>query len=102
MLEPVKPQEESNRLSALCNLHMLDTLPEERFDRITRSVQRMFGVPIALISLIDDTRQWFKSRQGLAVAETVRRISFCAHTILIDKPFIVEDASADTRFGRFI
>lgn len=77
---------------------ILDTPPEERFDRLTRLTRRTFNVPVALISLVDSDRQWFKSRQGLAVVETARDISFCGHAILSDGAFVVPDASEDDRF----
>lgn len=95
---PPLPANEANRLNTLRSLHILDTPPEERFDRITRIAQRLFGVPITLVSLIDAERQWFKSRQGLAVCETSRDVSFCGHAILGDSPFIVSDALLDERF----
>lgn len=98
MLEPPKPSDEIERIAALCRLHVLDTPSDERFDRIARVAQRMFHVPIALITLVDNERQWFKSRAGLAVAETPRNVSLCGHAILDDRPFIVNDAHADERF----
>jgi two-component system sensor histidine kinase/response regulator len=98
MLEPRIPLDEKERLQDLCNLLVLNTVPEERFDRVTRCAQRLFGVATTLISLVDSDRQWFKSRQGLDVTETPRNISFCGHAILSDLPFIVEDASIDSRF----
>lgn len=98
MLEPVKPPEEELRLQELCGLGILDTPQEDRFDRITRTACRVFSVPIALISLVDSERQWFKSRQGLDVAETERRISFCGHAILQEEAFVINDASLDSRF----
>lgn len=78
---------------------ILDTPPEERFDRVTRMARRLFGVPIALISLVDENRQWFKSCFGLDVSETERRISFCAHAILLDGALVIEDALQDERFA---
>jgi len=99
MLEPIKPQEELARVTELHDLCVLDTAPEERFDRLTRIAQRLFGVNIALVSLIDHDRQWFKSRQGLDVLQTPRNISFCGHAILSDAPLVVEDAAADPRFA---
>ncbi|NDP61289.1 ATP-binding protein [Polaromonas sp.] len=99
MLEPIKPQEELARVTELHDLCVLDTAPEERFDRLTRIAQRLFGVNIALVSLIDHDRQWFKSRQGLDDLETPRNISFCGHAILSDAPLVVEDASVDPRFA---
>ena len=98
MLQPATPNDEVQRLEELCSLAMLDTPQEERFDRITRTAQTMFSVPIALISLIDHDRQWFKSRQGLAAEQTPRHISFCGHAILEDSAFIVENADVDPRF----
>ena len=99
MLAPPIPNDEVERIAALCRLHILDTPPEERFDRITRTAQRLFGVPIALVSLIDRERQWFKSRVGLEEVETPRQVSFCGHAILADGPFIVKDTASDPRFA---
>ena len=76
MRTPPLPEDELARLAALHCLGLLDSPAEERFDRITRLTQRLFGVPIALISLVDRDRQWFKSRQGLAAEQTSREISF--------------------------
>lgn len=89
---------ENRRLTALKRLGILDTPPEERFDRLTNIVRRIYQVPISLISLIDDDRQWFKSSQGLELEETPRELAFCDHTIRQDNLFIVEDASTDIRF----
>lgn len=99
MKTPEVPAEEAERLMALQALCVLGTPPEERFDRITRLVQRLFGVPIALVSLVDADRQWFKSRQGLDATETPRDVSFCGHAILAPDPFYVPDALADERFA---
>jgi len=77
----------------------LDTEAEPRFDRITRLARAVARVPIALISLVDAQRQWFKSRQGLDQRETAREVSFCAHAILADEPLIVPDAREDARFA---
>lgn len=98
MLPPAMPIDEVQRLEELCSLGVLDTSSEERFDRITRTAQAMFSVPIALISLIDHDRQWFKSRQGLSAEQTPRNISFCGHAILDDAAFVVENADIDPRF----
>lgn len=92
-------EDERERLNALRQLCLLNTLPEERFDRLTRLAQQMFHVPIALISLVDAERQWFKSCQGLAVSETSRDISFCGHAILGSEIFSITDARADPRFA---
>ncbi len=99
MEEPHLPPDEPERLAALRMLEILDTPAEERFDRVTRMARRLFDVPIALVSLVDEKRQWFKSSQGLLVNETPRAVSFCAHAILGDGPFVVPDASEDVRFA---
>lgn len=96
---PRKPVDEQQRLQALYDTDLLDSLAEERFDRITRLVQRFFAVPIALVSLVDSERQWFKSKQGLAACETGREISFCGHAILSPEIFVVADAALDPRFA---
>lgn len=98
MQAPAKPVDEGKRLETLRALKILDTSPEERFDRLTRLAKRLFGVPISLISLVDDERQWFKSSVGLAASETPRDISFCGHAILGDQVFLVPDAALDERF----
>lgn len=90
--------DEKNRLESLRALKILDTASEERFDRLTRLAQYMFNVPIAVVSLVDEDRQWFKSACGLDVSETSREISFCGHAILGDEPLIVHDATKDERF----
>ena len=99
MEEPQIPGDETQRLRALQCLSVLDTLPEERFDRITRLVVRLFGAAIALVSLVDRERQWFKSVQGLDATETGRNISFCGHAILSEGPLIVPDSLLDPRFA---
>ena len=99
MIEPLKPQDELARVTELHDLCVLDTPPEERFDRLTRTAQRLFDVSIALVSLIDHDRQWFKSRQGLDALETPRNISFCGHAILGQDALVVEDAALDLRFA---
>lgn len=98
MSAPAFPSDEFERLEALHASGLLDTPTEERFDRITRLAQRFFDVPIAVISLVDRDRQWFKSRQGLDVCETNREISFCGHAILDSKVFVIPDATRDERF----
>lgn len=92
-------QSEQQRLATLYALGILDTPAEERFDRITRLAQRIFGVPISLVTLIDAERQWFKARRGLAMAETPRAMSFCAHAMQEDDVMQVTDASVDPRFA---
>lgn len=98
MVEPPFPLDETTRLISLHSLRILDTAPEERFDRITRMAQKLFKVEICLVSLVDSNRQWFKSKQGLDASETSREISFCGHAILNDVVFLVNDASTDPRF----
>ncbi|MDH5631525.1 MAG: PAS domain S-box protein [Gammaproteobacteria bacterium] len=77
----------------------MDTASDERFDRLTRLAQQLFDAPIALITLVDARRQWFKSAQGLSVSETGRDISFCGHTILSDDILEIQDARLDERFA---
>lgn len=93
------PADEARRLQVLIDLDLLDSPPDERFDRITRLAARLFDVPTALISLIDAERQWFKSRVGLTLDQTPRSSSFCAHAILQDDVMVVTDACRDERFA---
>ncbi|GKT14161.1 GAF domain-containing protein [Acidovorax sp. SUPP2522] len=99
-MTPARPPEnEAQRLRALQALMLLDTPPEERFDRFVRFAAEQLDAPIALMSLIDGQRQWFKSRVGLDVPQTSRDMSFCAHAILQPDLFVVEDANLDARFA---
>ena len=98
MLKPATPANERQRLQTLRDLKLLDTPPEERFDRVTRLAKQVFGTDIALVSLVDADRQWFKSRQGLDATETPRDISFCGHAILDDRILVVNNATEDERF----
>ncbi len=98
MMAPEIPHNEAARLDTLRALKILDTSREERFDRLTRLARRVLDVPIALVSLVDEERQWFKSCIGLDASETPRNISFCGHAILGDDAFIVEDTTDDERF----
>jgi len=98
MLAAPKPENESARVATLRTLRILDTPPEERFDRLTRLARYMFDIPIALVSLVDENRQWFKSCAGLEARETTRDVSFCAHAILNDDILLIPDARADSRF----
>ena len=82
-------EQESQRLCALFATGVLDTAPDERFDRITRLVAQFFSMPIALISLIDEQRQWFKSRYGLSARETPRSQAFCAHVVAAGRLLII-------------
>lgn len=99
MIPAALPTDEAGRLRALRGMTILDSESEERFDRLTRLAQSLFEAPIALVSLVDAERQWFKSRQGLAAPETSREVSFCAHAILGDDVFVVPDATLDPRFA---
>ncbi|MDO9184878.1 MAG: PAS domain S-box protein [Bacteroidia bacterium] len=92
------PENEEYRLDALLKYNILDTLPEDEFDRLTQLASIICGVPIALISLIDENRQWFKSKVGLDAQETPRDISFCQYSIGGNSIFEVEDATKDERF----
>ena len=98
MTKPPIPADESRRLETLRKLNLLDTPAEERFDRVTRLARRVFEVPIAILSLIDADRQWFKSRQGLDTAQTPRDASFCGHAITDDRVLVINDALEDERF----
>ena len=98
MQKPPRPADEPDRLQALRQLLILDTPPEERFDRLTTFAAQEFDVPMVLLSLIDDERQWFKSRVGMDQCETSRGISFCGHAILQDDIMVVPDAHQDIRF----
>ncbi len=93
------PDNEFERLRALQLMQVLDTPADPRLDKLTRLVQKVFEVPIALVSLVDENRQWFKSRCGLDIEETPREVSFCGHTILKDDVFVVEDTHSDPRFA---
>lgn len=99
MLIPATPDDEAERLAALYRLLILDTPPEERFDRIVGFAAAEFAVPVALITLVDSERQWFKARVGTALCETGRDVSFCAHAILEGGLFVVNDAQRDVRFA---
>jgi GAF domain-containing protein len=99
---PVKtaplPDNEAERLRALREILILDTPPEERFDRLTTFAAEEFDMAITTVTLIDADRQWFKSRVGLDPCETSRDVAFCAHTIHLPDVMVVEDALQDERF----
>lgn len=92
------PANDVERVQALHDLRILDTAPEPRFDRFVEMMQSIFDVPIALISLVDTDRQWFKAKVGLDVCSTDRDISFCGHAVAEDKQLIVPDTRLDGRF----
>ena len=95
---PVMPENEAARLEALHRYRILDTEPERSFDDLTLLASHICGTPMALISLVDADRQWFKSRIGIPISETARAVSFCAHAINHRDLFIVPDARHDERF----
>ena len=98
MREPALPENETARLVALRELGILDTAPAVEFDRVVALAAEIFQVPIALISLVDADRQWFKAQFGLDTSQTGRDISFCGHAILQDETMVVSDALLDSRF----
>lgn len=98
MIAPLIATNEPLRLAALHATDLLDSPVEERFERITRLAQTLFNVPIVAVSLVDEDRQWFKSRIGLDAPETPRAVSFCGHAIQSSEIMIVSDALEDERF----
>jgi hypothetical protein len=92
-------QDEERRLASLHDLGILDTPPEERFDRITRLAASVFKVPMAIVSLVDRERQWFKSTYGLDITETSRETSFCAHAVASREVLVIPDTFQDPRFS---
>lgn len=99
MEKPPIPSNEGLRLETLRALNLLDTPPEERFDRLTRMAKRIFGMSMALVTFVDQKRQWFKSADGMPVRETSRDVSFCAYAILSDSGMVVFNALDDQRFA---
>ena len=98
MTAPI-PHSEKKRLKILWQYEVLDTVPEEVFDDLTELAAQICEAPIALISLVDEKRQWFKSKVGTSLNETSRDVSFCAHAIKQTELFIVPDATLDKRFA---
>src|SRR5262245_27504331 len=99
MTNPI-PANEKRRLRVLWQYEVLDTVPEEVFDDLTELAARICEAPIAMITLVDEDRQWFKSKVGVTVNETSRDISFCSHAICESDLFVVPDAMKDDRFSR--
>lgn len=97
-LAPI-PTNDKERICALEGLHLLDTAPEERLDRITKAAIERFSVPISTITLVDKDREWFKSVHGLTNKEGSRDISFCGHALLSEVVLVINDTLADPRFS---
>ena len=93
------PADEEKRLEAVHRMALLDTKPEERFDRLTKEAVERLKIPISTITILDANREWFKSCQGLDEKEGGRAVSFCGHALLAKSVFIVEDTLEDPRFA---
>ncbi|MDB5708727.1 MAG: multi-sensor hybrid histidine kinase, partial [Sphingomonas bacterium] len=91
------PDNERQRMAAVKRYDVLDTPPDGAFDRVTSLAARRFGVPISIISIVDEDRIWFKSHHGLAVEQIDRAPGLCASAILADEPYLLPDASIDPR-----
>ncbi|HMI46725.1 MAG TPA: ATPase, T2SS/T4P/T4SS family, partial [Gemmatimonadaceae bacterium] len=100
VMRPLIPQDEAERLIEFRLSAAVDSDPEERFDKISRMAQRVFKVPFAGISFVEDERQWFKSKVGLPIPDSARDMSFCGHAITSDQVLVVEDAALDPRFAQ--
>jgi GAF domain-containing protein len=96
---PPLPANEAARIEALKEYHILDTKPEQAYDDIVILAAHICKAPIAMISLVDEGRQWFKAKFGLSRRQTPRDLAFCAHAILDHKPMVVPDATKDKRFA---
>jgi|SRR5277367_87914 len=99
-MKPPLPKNEKKRLEVLWQYDVLDTVPEQVFDDLTELAASICEAPVAMITLVDEKRQWFKAKKGVSVSETSRDVSFCGHAILKQDLFIVPDASQDERFAQ--
>lgn len=99
MISPLFPENEKVRLAQLHELQLLDSPPEPAFEQLVELTALLLKVPMALVSLVDKDRQWFKARVGVDSCETGRDISFCGHVVADGEPLVVEDASLDARFA---
>src|SRR3989344_6629191 len=99
MKEAPIPKDELKRIASVYALDILDTPPEERFDRLTKSATLIFHVPISTLTIIDANREWFKSCQGLEATEGDRAISFCGHALVENEILVVPDTAKDDRFA---
>jgi len=97
-MDAVAPSQEAARVAALDRYAILDTEPEQSFDDLVILASYVCKTPIAMLSLVDDRRQWFKSKVGVVIRETAREISFCGHAIQQEDLFIVPDTLKDPRF----
>ena len=98
-MEAAKPDNEAERLAALRAYRVLDTAAETAYDDVVRLASFVCGAPIAVVSLVDADRQWFKAKVGVAMTETPREVAFCAHAVLGGETLVVEDARSDPRFA---
>ena len=98
MIPPEIPQDEPSRLAALHRLGLLDTPPDDRFDRFVRMARRLLDTAAAAVSFVDKDRQWFKATAGLELRQTKRDLSFCGHTVAAGATLVVPDAATDDRF----
>ena len=95
---PASPDTEAMRLAALRSLEILDTPRQDAFGRVTQLCTQLFDCPIALITLVDENRQWFLARSGVDICQTPRSISFCSHAVEAGRSLLVSDAREDDRF----